>query len=369
MRIKKDELLKILEISRMAVAGSDHLEQLGHFIFGGENLITFNNRLLIYYPFETDFQCSVESELFYKQMQKYKTAEIEILLKGNRLEVEGKLETAKLAVTLEQDKEIFGIIDTIRDEQLKVGYVKVPTDFAKAVDLCSYSASKNAADGTLCCVCISGNTVMSTDNYRATQYTLESEMSPKDILLDARIANEIKRFQMNEFGIGENWLHFKNEGGVVLSARQIFGDYMDISSAFDFEGKRMKLPDQTLEVLDFVSPVIANEQQLERKASIVIKNGVLTACVDTNRACVEKGVELIERYKDLDMTFVINVDFFKNILEHTSTMIYDINSGRAMFRSKNFKHCIRMMPEINTPEQAKAAVEASGEVEDDDIPF
>jgi hypothetical protein len=172
---------------------------------------------------------------------------------------------------------------------------------------------------------------------------------------------------MTEFGIGENWLHFKNKEGVVLSARQIFGDYMDISSAFEFDGKRMRLPDNTSDVLDFVSPVIANEQQLERKASIVIKNGLLTACVDKNRACVEKSAELIDRYKDLDMSFVINVDFFKNILEHTNTMIYDIKSGRAMFRSKNFKHCIRMMPEINTPEQAKEAVKASGE--DDDMPF
>jgi hypothetical protein len=366
MKIQRDKFLKILEISRMAVAGSDHLEQLGHFIFGGENLITFNNRLLIYFPFETDFQCSVSSELFYKQLQKYQTKEIEIDLKGNNLEVEGKLETAKLAVTLEQDKEIFSIIDTIREEQMTVDYVAVPEEFVKAVDFCSYSASKNAADGTLCCVCIAGDTVMSTDNYRATKYKMATAMSEGELLLDARIANEIKRFKMTEFGIGQNWLHFKNERGVILSARQIFGDYMDISKAFDFEGKRMKLPKETLDILDFVSPVIANEQQLERKANMNISKGLITASVATNRAVVVKSVELgIERYKDLDMKFTINVDFLRSVLEHTQTMVYDMKVGRAMFQSKNFKHCIRLMPDIDTPEQAREAVAK----EEDDIPF
>ena len=367
MKIQRDEFLKILEISRMAVAGSDHLEQLGHFIFGGENLITFNNRLLIYYPFESDFQCSVGSELFFKQLQKYKTKELDVNLKGNRLEVKGSKESAKLAVMLQQDKEIFGIIDTIREEQLNVKYVAVPEQFVKAVDFCSYSASKNAADGTLCCVCINGDTVMSTDNYRATKYKMDTDMTDHDVLLDARIANEIKRFEMTEFGIGENWLHFKNNAGVVLSARQIFGDYMDISNAFEFTGNRMILPDNTVDILDFVGVVVASEQQLERKADVTIRNGLISACVDTNRACVEKSVELgKEKYNDLDFSFTINIDFLRSVLEHTTTMVYDMETGRAMFRSKHFKHCIRLMPEPKTPEDAEAITTGSG---DDDIPF
>lgn len=367
MKIARDELLKILEISKMAVAGSDHLEQLGHFIFGGENLITFNNRLLIYYPFQTDFQCSVDSDLFFKQLQKYTTEEIEIELKKNRLHINGTLEKAKLAIQLEQDKEIFNIIDSIREEQLNVEYVDVPEDFVQGIDLCSYSASKNAADGTLCCICISGTTIMSCDNYRATQYTLDAPMSDRDLLLDARIANEIKRFKMIKFGIGENWLHFKNEIGVVLSARQIFGDYMDISDAFELQGKKMKLPTETPAVLDFVSPVIANEQQPERKANIDIKNGYLTASVVRKRATVEKSVPLNEMFKDLDMSFIINVDFLKSIIDISKVMVYDLDSGRAMFQSAKFKHCIRMMPEVITPEQAKEAVETSGET--DGMPF
>ena len=366
MKIQRDEFLKILEISRMAVAGSDHLEQLGHFIFGGENLITFNNRLLIYYPFESDFQCSVGSELFYKQLQKYKTKELDINLTGNRLEVKGSKESAKIAVLLQQDKEIFGIIDTIREEQLNVDYVAVPEQFVQAVDFCSYSASKNAADGTLCCVCINGDTVMSSDNYRATKYKMDKSMSDHDLLLDARIANEIKRFEMTEFGVGENWLHFRNKVGVVLSARQIFGDYMDISTAFEFAGKRMILPDNTVDILDFVGVVVAGEQQLERKADVTIRNGSITAYVDTNKAVVEKSVDLgKDKYKDLDFSFTINIDFLKSVLEHTTAMVYDMETGRAMFRSKNFKHCIRLMPEPRTPEEAQAITDKVK----DDIPF
>jgi hypothetical protein len=48
-------------------------------------------------------------------------------------------------------------------------------------------------------------------------------------------------------------------------------------------------------------------------------------------------------------------------------MIYDLESGRAMFQSKdkNFQHCIRLMPEIDTTEKAMAAAKK----EEEDIPF
>lgn len=380
MKIKKDELLSILETSRMAVAGSDHLEQLGHFIFEGNNLITFNNRLLIYYPLKTDFTCSIRSELFYKQLQKFETPDLDIKLVENRLEIKGTKEKAKLAATLQRDQELFSTIESIRQEALSTEYVPVPAEFIKAVDFCSYSASKNAADGTLCCVCIKGTTVLSTDNYRATRYVMDKPMSDKDLLLDARIANEIKKFKMTEFGVGQNWLHFKNKEGVILSARQIFGDFMDISNAFDFKGKRMRLPPNTVEILDFVSVVLASDQQLERLADISIKNGHIKATVNKPHAVVEKSVPLkVDRYNDLDFLFRINVDFFKSVLEHTPNMIFETEIGRAMFKSPNFEHCIRLMPDIKTPEDVVKEIERQREEEpeqnyesgneDDDIPF
>lgn len=359
MKIKRDELIKTLTTARMAVAGSDHLEQLGHFIFGGENLITFNNRILIYYPFETDFQCSIRSELFYRQLDKFDSQDIEISLNKGTLEIKGKdaKEIAKIAVTLNKDSEIFKTIDSIRNEQLQAEYTTVPEDFIEAIDFCSYSASKNAADGTLCCICINQDKVIACDNYRVTRFKLSESMSDKDILLDARIANEIKHFKMTEFAIGENWLHFKNKQGVVFSARQIFGDYPDFSGAFSVRGTPMILPDNTLKILDFVGVITNDDQQLERKADIDISNGRITARVVKDTASAEKSVELPSGNENVDIKFRVNIEFLKSVLKYTQQMVYNLELQKVKFRSTKFQHVIRLSPVANASNES------------DDIPF
>lgn len=373
MKIKKEHLLNSLEVARMGVAGSDHLEQLGHFIFGGEHLITFNNRILIYHPLKTDFICSVRSEVFYKQLQKFSSEELTIELKKTRLVIKGekgKKETARLGAELKKDSEIFEIIDSIREEQSKTKYILVPDDFITAIGFCAHSASKNAADGTLCCVCIDGDELKSSDSYRATSYTMDKTMSESMVLLDARVANEIKRFNMTHFGTGNNWLHFKNKEGVLLSARQIFGDFPDISESFEFEGRKLKLPmPETLDMLDFVSVLVAGEQLPERTAMVNIEDGYIIAEVDTKVDLAEKGVKLADRYKDLQMGFRVNIDALKSVLEKTEIMIYNLEDQKGMFKSSMFKHVIRLAPPKEESEKVEETEVTQTDVYDDDIPF
>jgi len=347
MKINRSELIQTLTIARMAVAGSDHLEQLGHFIFGGENLITFNNRILIYYPYKTDFQCSIRSELFYKQLEKFDSEFVDIELTGNRLEIKGTSEVAKIVVKLKQDTEIFEVIDTIRKEQLEAEYSAVPEDFITAIDFCSYSASKNAADGTLCCICINQDKVIACDNYRVTKYKLKHAMTEGDTLIDARIASEIKHFKMTEFSIGENWLHFRNDKGVIFSARQIFGDYPDLVPAFHVKGVRIELPKNTSDILDFVSVITAEDQQLERKADIEIKDGRITAQVVKDSASAEKSITLHADYESLEMRFRVHIEFLKSVLKHTPMMVYSEELKKVKFRTQSFQHVIRLSPDPN----------------------
>jgi hypothetical protein len=372
MEIKKEHLLNSLEVARMGVAGSDHLEQLGHFIFGGEHLITFNNRILIYHPLKTDFQCSVRSEVFYKQLQKFDTEDLTIELKKARLVIKGKRESARLGAELAQDSELFEVIDFIRKEQLKVKYVTVPEKFVQAVEFCGHSASKNAADGTLCCVCIDGDTIISNDNYRATRYVMDKDMTTEQVLLDARVANEIKRFKMTHFGIGKNWLHFKNEAGVLLSARQIFGDYPDLSESFSFRGQILYLPDETRDILDFVGVLVADEQEPEKVADIEVKDGYITASVDKVTDVSEKSIELDKRYKDLEMKFRVNINFLRQVLDRTTTLIYNLEEQKGMFKTTGFKHILRLAPpekEAEKVEKIESTEPATTDPYDDDIPF
>ena len=62
MKIEREELLKVLSAIRPGLAKKDIVEQATHFIFTGQEVLTYNDQICISYPFETDFECSVPAD-------------------------------------------------------------------------------------------------------------------------------------------------------------------------------------------------------------------------------------------------------------------------------------------------------------------
>ena len=70
MKIKKLELINILQRVKPGLAKRDVIEQFTHFIFTGESVITYNDEICISHPLKTDFVCSAKSEEFFKAILK-----------------------------------------------------------------------------------------------------------------------------------------------------------------------------------------------------------------------------------------------------------------------------------------------------------
>lgn len=64
--VNLNELKKCLEISRLALSDQDFVPIMNHLCFDGNYIITCNNTDTIINPFESDLDCGVPGELFFK---------------------------------------------------------------------------------------------------------------------------------------------------------------------------------------------------------------------------------------------------------------------------------------------------------------
>lgn len=342
MQIKKDTLLSMLNISKIAVAGSEHVEQLTHFIFSGDEIITFNNRMAVFYPFKTDFQCSVRHDLFYKQLTKFTSNEINITLSGSKIVMQGLNEKAMLSVILDKDDEIFKILHSIQNDHVDSLRIPVPENFNKAMSFSAFSASKDASDGVLGCVCVNGDKVYSTDNHRASEYKLHGNIGER-FLVDHAVAVELDKFHVFEISLGENWLSFYCDEDIIITSRQFYGDYPDFAQAFDIDDyESLHLPDSLKDAIDFVSVILSKVHPLDRVCQVNIENKEIKVSADRTTESSEKSVALQDSDGEVQLEFTINAEFLKTIINHTHTMDYSTELSRAMFTSKDFKHVIRM---------------------------
>lgn len=342
MKIKKNVLLEILDLSKLAVATKEQVEQLSHFIFTGDEIVTFNNRMAIFYEFKTDFICSVRAKMFYNQLSKFKADEISVSLNGAKLVMSAPNEKASLSVTLDTDDEVFNVLHMIQNDHVDCERFNVPEDFEEGLNFTSFSASKDAADGILGCVRVSDNHVYSTDNWRATQYEMDEAIN-NELLVDYLVASQLNKFEVFEYSLGKSWISFYCDNNITISTRRIQGEYPDYSQAFEQEGwQQLEFPETLSEAADFVSVILSEEHPLEKVADIKIKGYQITVSCDKITESSEKTVVFDDIKTDIDLNFSINLEFLKKILTHTHKMVYDLESKRAMFSSNKVRHIIRM---------------------------
>jgi len=342
MKVQKDILLQSLDFAKLAVAKKGEVEQLTHFIFTGNEIVTFNNRMAVFLDFETPFSCSVKAELFYKQLSKFTSAEIDIDLVKGKLVLKGKGERASFSIISSKDDEVSKILHSIQNDHADCEHLPVPNNFGEGVSFASFSASKTARAGVLCSVMVDGKHIYSTDNYRATQFTMETEISHK-LLIQREVAANFSNFDIREYSVGDHWMSFYCDNGVTFSTRLIHGDYPNFKNAFEMEEwEEVEFPDTITAAIDFVSIITAKDDRIQRIGHVHLDKGDVTISADRTTESSEKAVPLVNSTVKEPLEFAINLEFFKTILRYTHKLNYNMETQRAMFSNDNFKHIIRM---------------------------
>lgn len=359
MKLKRKTLLNALDSLKPGLSPKELVEQMTQFNFLGKHLVTYNEIVSVFVPFETDFVCSVKADVFQGILSRLNESDMELNLVEEEvkddageavaikfhLQLKTESTVAEFPVLIEGD-----ISEAMRslEKEMDAEWMDLPKDFSHGAYLCMFSASKDPADNTMTCISVEGCDLMCCDNTRATWYQMDSEMIP--FLMQATVAKELKKYDPKQYHIGENWIHFKSEDGTAFNVRRVKGKMKDIRPFFGKEGTEFNIPLELKEAIDLAGVVNADDSVRDRLVELSIqKNKAICKAWRDGGARVKKEVS-IPFYSGEDISFYINPDFMLEIIEHSEPdtesgqkapkMIINMQKRMAYFVNKKFNHAL-----------------------------
>jgi DNA polymerase III sliding clamp (beta) subunit (PCNA family) len=330
MKIKRSLLLEALKAVQPGLAAKELVAQSESFVFADGRVFTYNDEIAVSHPIDIDLEGAVPAKAFYALINKVKTDEISLDIKGGELLLAGSKAKAGLRIETE-------VILPLEQLGMPTDWIELPETFCTAVQACLFSASTNEQQAILTCIHIIESFVESCDNHRITQYNMgkDSELSfPEELLIPAVAAKDIITHEPVEYALTEGWIHFRNEKDVTFSCRYFMGEYPDYTPFLDVEGCGAELPTTLPEVLDRAGVMGDGE-----RVSLILDNNELIVTTENESGWFEESIDIA--YKGDAIEFDIQPEFMKAILKLNG--VVTIGDGAIRFDSENFIHVVKIL--------------------------
>lgn len=331
MKINPKELTKILQLVQPGLCKRTVLNQAKHFVFTGQDVITFNDQISIKHLFQTDFPFSVSADEFYSVISKIKHETCEIEIEGESIIISAKNTKSKLSIST--DSYLISVVNNIKIPNK--GWAFLPDNFIDAISLCYFSASKDMTQGALSCLSIKDDKVFASDSIRIGFYKMSGVMSDEQILIPATIISELKKYPIVEFLVDDQWIHFRTTENIIFSSRILDAEFPDCLPFFNIKGSELILPISLKEIIEECKEFYESQNDPSSKITISLDGKYLKCFSSKTNGWIEKKIIFPT---DNKISFSINPVLFIEILEKTTKMIISLEEQKALFISDNFKH-------------------------------
>lgn len=329
MKIKTEELQKALAVIKPALATKAVVEQTDHFIFEDDLIRTFNDKLALSFPFETGLNAAVKAAEFYALINKIKTEELEMVLLDNGcIEIEAGTTTAEIMTHVKVTCPVAKIKAT--------RWNKLPPEFPAAAWFCSFSAQTDDT-AVLSSLWMSPDGYLySTDTHRASRFKVSGKM--KEVLLKAKRAKALKDHKPVKYVVEENWAHFKNEQGSILSVRRAEGTFPDkVKTIFDKEGTKIPIPKGLGDKID-IAKIISEADEDPGDIEIKVSDGKMTLTGSGTLGRIKEQCDI--DYVGDDFEFDVAPESLLEIISHIEHMY--VAEYKLYFPGKKFEHVISL---------------------------
>lgn len=320
-----DELTKV----KPGVAKRDIIEQMTHFIFTGDNLVTYDDKLCVSKPFNTDFKCSVKAKDLYHAIATMTSTMIDIDLKRSKLILKGQErdEGGKLPVMESLESQTW---DRIQDVMNQIPVDKsgdiickdLPSDFINGAFMCMFSASKNESQGTMPCISVSEKDIIAGDSQRASWYELSEKMD--SFLVKAASFSEMKTLDPDDdtpifvaYAVSDAWVHFFAEDGLTFSIRRVIGDMVPWKDIFEAnkKGKKLVVPSESLlNAIRATSKLTDEEALANKRMKAKLSEGKMKIVVDhLTRGMLYSTIDV--PYEGDETSFITNPALVTEVLK------------------------------------------------------
>ncbi len=333
MIIKKEELLLILNKIKNIVTNEKNM-LYGKFILLNDKIYAFDNSIFIMCLFvPTGINGVVNFQTFYSYINKLHIDEFELSEKENKIVIKGKSIKASFVIE-EIDDSMLSIIETYEKDEKK--YNKLPDDFVQGIKFSLFSLSKESMH-PLDCMCFKDDKIITSDNYRLTQYRI-SDFLKVNFLGTYNQIIVLSQFNPIFFSNVDTIISFKNNYGDELFLSKIDSPYLDISNIIKKakEEREVVFPQGIIDSITRLDTILDDEYFSNHIELNFSKNKIV---------CKTKGTygeakETIDYDYDIDLKFSIHPNFLKEIIAQTNIGVVSIEDRKIRFETENFIHVI-----------------------------
>jgi len=347
MELKRQELLNALTIVKPGLAKNEIIEQMTHFLFANDSIVTYNDQICVSYKFPIGIFCSVKADDFYKIVSKLEkeTVELDVINTDEQNTLLIKEEGFESGLPIITEHQIQDNLKLLADEieQEKMKWSDLPKGFLEGAYLCSFSASRDETQGPYTCIFFTGKDIFCGESFRVSKYEMEEEV-PESFLFRASSISELKIIDPIKYKITTSWIHFKNKGNNTMSIRKALYPkypYEKFLSLFDTPMKnKLKLPTKLKACVELVGIMTKNDVLVDRSIDIKFEtNKMICKAKSQVGGWIKKELEI--HY--LGNTINIKVDpvVLLEILSHSVTTM-GFTDKLALFKMGNFKHLISL---------------------------
>lgn len=339
MKVLKKDLLEVIGKCKPGLATKSIIEQAQHLVFSGTDVATFNDSICVIVPFVTDIPFSVSGNEFSKIVEKIVEPDFDLSLEDGNLLIKSKKTKAKLSTLVGETAMVTHLIEDIRQNMIGKNFWKVlPKDFLDGIYLTSFSASRDLTSGVRACCAIKDDGIYTTDNIRASKYTMEGSMDA--MLLPARDVLELIKYKVIEYGVSDNWAHFKTADGIIFNCKVLKGEYpyAPINNLFSDKPSTITFPTDLKDSVEAVISLCEGEGDSDKSVTLTIETGRIIVKAEKERGWITKTVE--SDYTGEKFELLINPVFFSAVLKHAASFV--LLEGRGQFQAENFSHILAL---------------------------
>lgn len=323
-----------LDLLYPAVASKPLAVELGAFRLNGRLARTSDAIMSVQVDFgsDTGLNCLIPADELYKLLRSLAVDEIGLAVDGDAVvltagKVKGRFAIIKDSPIL--DALNFDVDNWSRDNL---------SGLLAGLNLCSFSASKDASRGALCGISVNGNTILSSDGSRISRYVVKSTtpLAATQVLVPLTIATRAINHgpAVSAWAAKGDTVYFRIGETCTVASKTIQGAFPDPGPFFDDAKtitEAVTFPINITESLKRHQDLQQELEPLNRKVDLEITgNTVLVKSNDAARYQLEEELTLETAVKE-PFTLSINPAFMVDILGKTRTMRYSSAKSFVVF--------------------------------------
>ena len=328
MLINRQILVNALDQLKPGLSNKDIIESGMAFNFHKDQIVTFNDLISVSIPLDTGIEGAVRAEELHKLLDRIVSDDIEL----TQTESELRLKAGKIKAGLSLKDQILPPLYPEAD------WLEVPKQFMEAINFCQFSTSKEMTRPHLTCIHFQGTKVSSSDNWRITQFIMDSPI-PYDFLLPADAAAFLTKYNITHMSLDPAWIHFAHdESGLIFSVRRKLADFINVDSFFEIQGNIVKLPDLT-KTLERTKIMVEGDSDRDLEIKIILADNALVCRGEKGIGWVEEKIDI--EYEEEPVTMLVNPIFLTDILSRSQEIM--IGQDACLFWGPNFRHVLRLV--------------------------